>query len=85
MGEVLIEVDTIIYIVRRHLIPHACQYLQTTANHQNSTVDKFSKRIKDSLEHVISAVNKLEESKKSKADSLSGCQELRLEVMQVSQ
>jgi len=70
MGEVLIEVDTLIYIARRRLIPHALQYLHTTTNHQSSAVDKFSKKIKDSLEHVINAVNKLEENKKSKAESL---------------
>ncbi|MCB0368675.1 MAG: hypothetical protein KDD45_04315 [Bdellovibrionales bacterium] len=86
MGEVLIEVDTLIYIAHRHIIPGAFSYLKTISGGHNSVVfDKYNKEVRDKLEKVIVEVKELEHNKKEKADSLAGCQELREEMIKVGE
>lgn len=66
MGEVLIEVDTLIYIARRHVLPHAFNYLQTTSNVPGVVLEEYTKDIRAKIEKVISSVNALEKDKKAK-------------------
>ena len=42
MDEVLIEVDTLMYIARRNVIPHAYNYLQTTVAIKGAVLDSLS-------------------------------------------
>jgi len=85
MDEVLIEVDTLMYIARRNVIPHAYNYLQTTVAIKGAVLDSYTKDITTKMESVITAINNLEKNKSQKADSLNGCQELREEVAKVSE
>ena len=85
MEEVLIEVDTLMYIARRNVIPHAYNYLQTTIAIRGAVLDSYTKDISDKMENVITAINHLEKNKSSKSDCLNGCQELREEVLHVSE
>jgi len=77
MGEVLIEVDTLVYIARRHVLPHAFDYVKTTGSVQGAVLDSYTKDIKEKMEKVINAINQLEKDKNAKSESLNGCQELR--------
>ena len=74
MGEVLIEVDTLIYIARRHVLPHAFSYLQTTSNVPGVVLDEYTKDIRNKMEKVVSSINQLEKDKQVKSDHLNGCQ-----------
>jgi glutamine synthetase type III len=86
MGEVLIEVDTLIYISRRHLIPHAYTYISTMGgDHESKALNKHYRDIKGKLEQLVSELSSLENDKKTKASSLLGCQDLRDEMTKVSE
>ena len=74
MGEVQIEVDTLSYIARRHLIPQAINYINASSHNQSSVLSAYTKDISSKLEKVIEGVNKLEVDKKVKETTLSGCQ-----------
>jgi hypothetical protein len=74
MDEVLIEVDTLLYIARRNVLPHAFSYLQTTSGIKGGAIDSYTQDIRDKMENVVNAINKLEKNKNAKSDSLNGCQ-----------
>ena len=60
MDLVVIEVDTLIYIARRHIVPHAYGYLKTiSGDYKSSVLDRDVKKVKDQLEKVITTIEKL--------------------------
>lgn len=85
MGEVLIEVDTLIYIARRNVLPHAFEYLKTVSSVPGVVLEGYGNDIKQKIEKVVSNINQLEKNKSAKSESLNGCQELREEVAKVSE
>ena len=85
MGEVLIELDTLSYIARRHIIPLATNYINQISNNQSTVLNAYAKDVNRKLQKVIEGINKLQASKKSKESTLTGCQELREELITVSE
>ena len=86
MDLVVIEVDTLIYIARRHIIPHAYGYLKTiSGDHKRSILERDVQKVKDQLEKVITTIDALQISAKKKESDLEGCQQLRMQMMSASE
>ena len=86
MTLVEIEVDTLVYIARRHIIPHALKYLQGIAgDFETAALKSYYRSVSDKIDSVVSEINKLEENKKAKSSELAGCQFLREEVGRVGE
>lgn len=84
MGIVQIEVDTLIYIARRHIIPQGFAYLKTiTGDLQSAGLDSYYRDVKNRLENTVTEIAKLENYRKTHSDTLSGCQKMREEVHRV--
>ena len=84
MGIVQIEADTLIYIARRHVLPHAFAYLKSiTGDLQSSGLDSYHKDVKGRLEKAATEIANLDKAKAGYAESLSGCQKMREEVHRI--
>lgn len=84
MGIVQIEADTLIYIARRHIIPQGFAYLRTISGDlQSAGLDSYYRDVKGRLEKAVTEITKLEDFRKSSAETLSGCQKMREEVHRV--
>lgn len=77
MGEVNIEVDTLIYIARRHIIPQAYEYIKTISGSYPTGLNSFSNKIITKLEAVVTSIESLENNKANNSETLEGCQKLR--------
>ena len=77
MGEVNIEVDTLIYIARRHIIPQAYEYIKTISGSYPAGLNSFANKIIAKLETVVAGIESLENNKVHHSENLEGCQELR--------
>ena len=49
MGEVLIELDTLSYIARRHIIPLATNYINQISNNQSTVLNAYAKDVNRKL------------------------------------
>ena len=84
MSLVEIEVDTLVYISRRHIIPHAMNYLSSIAgDFESGALKSYYRDVSSKLDTTITEINKIEENKKAKSSKLEGCQFLREQVARV--